>query len=934
MQVFTHIYTTEKNLGIFFQENLPLQCSKVFIQLFCGTDDITLVQDVVTHIAQIVPEAKVIGASTAGEIVNGKMVQGAIVISCAIFEHVHIGTCHVPDTTRQSGEFLVSELVVNDTKALICFSESLQSDPEAFLQGISSVNSSVPVIGGNAGDNNRFDKTYIIEGSQIYYSGVVAAALSSNQLYVNNVCSLNWLPIGREFVITKAIGNRVYEIDNTPIIDICRRYLGKDTIQSLPGSIIEFPLLKIVEGLPVARSIVTVHDDGSFQYAGNFQNGDRVRFAVGNVDAIFSGAQKLQQDVAAYPVEAIFIYSCTARKLFLQERIEIEFSLLNDIAPSSGFFTYGEYYQTETTNQILNLTTTVLLLSESPELATFEKQPVESKVSTFKTLTHLVNVTQQELEKNNSFLDQYKKAVDESSIISKTNPHGIITYANDRFCDVSGYKREELIGQNHNIIRHKDIPAKTFEKMWATISSGSLWRGIIKNRKKDGGSYYVDTMIMPLFDRQQQIHEYIAIRHDITKIIHQEQKIQKQTTDELTGLPNRVQLLEDIKLTTTPTLILLDIDNFSVVNDLYGISTGDKVLVQIGLRLADFIDTHKCTLYRLANDVFAILNDKQDCLLNKEAVLKLQQVINIEFLVDNVEVHLSCRCGMAQGKRFLFQDADIALHAAKARKTSFVLFEKSLLDTKHHEQNFLWLKKLRNAFSQDQLVPFFQPIVNNTNGKIEKYESLVRLIQEDGKVISPFFFLDISKKAKLYPELTRIMVKKTLRVLQQTSYSISLNLSVEDILDENTIAFLLNTLEEYGVTDRVILEITEGEGFENFTEVLHLTSRIREMGGKIAIDDFGTGYSNFSYLLKIQPDFIKIDGSIIKNIDTDTSAQAITETIVSFSRKLNIKTIAEFVHSKPVLAMVKELGVDYSQGYLLGEPQAVSDTFPEIDNSY
>lgn len=934
MQIFNHIYTTEKKLETFFQEKLQVNGRKTFIQLFCGTDDMTLVQDVVTNIARMVPEAKVIGASTAGEIVNGKMVQGAIVISCAIFEHTHIGTCHVPDSTKKSGEFLVSELVVNDTKALICFSESLQSDPEAFLQGISSLNSSIPVIGGSAGDNNRFEKTYIIEGSRIYYSGVVAAALTSRQLYVNNVCSLNWLPIGREFVITKTIGNRVYEIDHTPIIEICRRYLGEDIIQSLPASIIEFPLLKIVEELPVARSIVAVHDDGSFQYAGNFQEGDRVRFAVGNIDAFLNGAKKLQRDVTAYPVEAIFIYSCTVRKLFLQEQIEIEFNLLNDIAPSSGFFTYGEFYHTETTNQVLNITTTVLLLSESPELASFETQPVESKVSMFKTLTHLVNATQLELEKNINFLDQYKKAVDESSIISKTNPQGIITYANDRFCDVSGYKREELIGRSHNIIRHEDIPAKTFEEMWATISSGSLWRGMIKNRKKDGGSYYVDTMIMPLFDRNQQIHEYIAIRHDITKIIRQEQKIQKQSTDELTGLPNRVQLLEDIKLATAPTLILLDIDNFSVVNDLYGISTGDKVLVQIGLRLANFIAEHKCTLYRLANDVFAILNDKQDCLLDEEAVLDLQQAINIEFLIDNVEVHLSCRCGMAQGKRLLFQNADIALHAAKDRKTPFVFFDKNLLDTKRHEQNFLWLKKLRNAFSHDQLVPFFQPIVNNENGNIEKYESLVRLIQEDGKVISPFFFLDISKKAKLYPELTRVMVQKTLRVLQQTSHSISLNLSVEDILDENTIVFLLNTLEKYGITDRVILEITEGEGFENFTEVLLLTSRIKEMGGKIAIDDFGTGYSNFSYLLKIQPDFIKIDGSIIKNIDSDTSAQVITETIVNFSRKLNIKTIAEFVHSESVLAMVKELGVDYSQGYLLGEPQAVDDTFPEIDISY
>jgi PAS domain S-box-containing protein/diguanylate cyclase (GGDEF)-like protein len=930
MRAFSHIFKTGQELESFFQENLRPDGKNILIQLFCGTGDVGLVQNVLMHIARLLPEAKVIGASTAGEIIDGTVAQGSIVVSCAAFDHTCVSTYHVPDTSHQSGEFLVSQLVVKETKVLICFSESLQSDPESFLQGIASVNQSIPVIGGNAGDNNRFEQTYIIEGVKIYYSGVVAAALSGIQLHVNNAYSLNWLPIGREFVVTKAVGNRVYEIDHTPIAEICCRYLGKDTIQALPGGIIEFPLLKTVEHLPVARSIVAVHDDGSFQYAGNFQEGDRVRFAVGNIDAVFSGALKLQQDVATYPAEAIFVYSCTVRKLFLQDQIGTEFRLLNEIAPTSGFFTYGEYYHTKTTNQILNITTTALILSEGSQPMSIEVKPVELKVSTFKILTHLVNATQLELEKHINFLEQYKKVVDESSIISKTDPRGIITYANERFCDVSGYSREELIGENHNIIRHEDTPAEIFKKMWATISSGSPWRGIIKNRKKNGDSYYVDTMIMPLYDQNNQLSEYIAIRHDITKIILQEQRIRKQTTDELTGLPNRIQLLEDIKSTTTPTLIFLDIDNFSVVNDLYGIDTGDKILVQISHRLADVIAEDKCVLYRLGNDVFAILNDQRGCLIDREGVLDLQQVINKGFKEGGFEMYLSCSCGMAQGKESLFRHADIALHVAKERKSSCVMFDESLLNLKRHEQNFLWLKKLRNAFSRNRIVPFFQPIVNNTNGKIEKYESLVRLIQEDGAVASPFFFLDIAKKSKVYPELTRTVVKKTLRILQQTSCEISLNLSVEDILDENTIGFLLNLLEQSGVTDRVVLEITEGEGFENFVEVLSLASTIRKMGGKIAIDDFGTGYSNFSYLLKMQPDYIKIDGSIIKNIDSDPSAQAIAETIVSFSRKLNIKTIAEFVHSESVQAMVKEIGVDYSQGYLFGEPQAPEVIFPDI----
>ncbi|MCK4502953.1 MAG: EAL domain-containing protein, partial [Desulfuromonadales bacterium] len=880
MEIFNHIYCTEPELESFLQNTPALNSPKTLVQLFCGTDNMAMVQEVLDQLSSTIPEAKVIGASTAGEILAGEMLDGTIVVACTVFEHTTIGMLYVPDTNFQNGHLVAAQLVNAETKALICFSEGLASDSEGFIRGIATVDSSVVLAGGNAADNNHFKKTYIISGGEIYETGSVVAALDSSQLQVLNAYTLNWQPIGHEFVVTKVIGNRVYELDNKPIIDICRRYLGDDAAKNLPASIVEFPLIKTVELVPIARSIVAVHDDGAFQFAGNFSEGDRVRFSVGNVDAALKGAVKLVGDISESPAEVIYIYSCTARKMSLQGQLGVEFSHLNKVAPTCGFFTYGDYYHTDTTNQILNVTTTALVLSETSQISTTrDLEEIEIPVSATQILTHLVGETQRELEESVHLFDQYKNAVDASAIVSKTDLAGMITYVNDRFCEISGYQRSELIGQNHNIMRHEDIPREVFKEMWETISSGLPWQGTLKNLNKSGQSYYVEAIVMPIFGKDGGIREYIAIRHDITKIIRQEQRIRTQTTDELTNLPNRIQLLEDIRSTKQPNLVLLDIDKFFTVNDLYGIKVADNVLIQTSLRLNELVADCGSRLYRVANDVFAILYEEGQCSAGHVVAAKLQQLFSEPFSFNGIEIHLSCTCGIAKGKKSLFRFADMALHEAKQKHIPFSVYDDGMAKRDEHEQNFLWLKKLRDAFVSDRIEPFFQPIVDNASGEIKKYEALVRVIQDDGTPALPFFFLDIAKNAKLYPDLTKMMTKKALALLSHTPFEVSLNISVEDVVDEQTVTFILEMMEKSGAADRVVLEITESEGFENFDEVLLLTSKVKKMGGKIAIDDFGTGYSNFSYLLKLRPDYIKIDGSIIKNILKDKNAEIVAKTL-------------------------------------------------------
>lgn len=237
---------------------------------------------------------------------------------------------------------------------------------------------------------------------------------------------------------------------------------------------------------------------------------------------------------------------------------------------------------------------------------------------------------------------------------------------------------------------------------------------------------------------------------------------------------------------------------------------------------------------------------------------------------------------------------------------------------KKYEENLKWVKILKNAIKQNRIVLFYQPIFNNNTGKIEKFEALVR-IKEGEKFISPFYFLDIAKKAKLYPHITLEVVKQAFQTSRDYNVEVSINLSIKDILNDVVVLEIFNQLKNNSAN--ITFELLESEGIQNLDEVLEFIKQVKTYGAKIAIDDFGSGYSNFEYLLRLKVDYLKIDSSLIKNVHTDKESRIIVETITDFSKKLDIKTIAEFVHCEEVFKVVKEIGIDYSQGFYLGEPK-------------
>lgn len=541
---------------------------------------------------------------------------------------------------------------------------------------------------------------------------------------------------------------------------------------------------------------------------------------------------------------------------------------------------------------------------------------------TINSMIEGIKDSRKKLNSNIAFLKSHQIAMDQSSIVTKADLKGRITYVNDNFCKITGYTKEEVLGKPHSLVRHADTPKEIFEDLWKTIKSKKVWKGTMKNKGKLD-DYWVDTTILPILDENDNIVEYMAVRHDISQVIHQQEKLDNiANTDVLTGLGNRYKLLNDIKKSISPALAILNIDNFSQVNDFYGHETGDNIITQIGSELSGITSRSYCDVYHLQGDEYVIFNPdiKKDIFLEKIDSF-INELGKIEVKVDAESLSFNFSIGISfESKDNILTTADMALKIAKKDNESLIIYNEKDSLNKEYENNIKWTKKIKEAIENDNIVPVFQPIVNNSNNVWEKYESLVRIKDED-KLISPYFFLDISKKTKHYTTITKIMIRKSFEMFKDKDCEFSVNLTIEDILNREIKTFILLMLDTYKIGSRVVFEIVESESIENFEKVSKFINDIKAYNCKVAIDDFGTGYSNFEYLLKLKADYIKIDGSMIKDIDTNKDAQLVVSTIIDFAKKMGMKTIAEFVENESILNKVKEMDIDYSQGYYFSAPK-------------
>jgi PAS domain S-box-containing protein len=510
-------------------------------------------------------------------------------------------------------------------------------------------------------------------------------------------------------------------------------------------------------------------------------------------------------------------------------------------------------------------------------------------------------------------MEQYQAATDQSFIVSKTNTEGIITYVNDAFCQTTGYHRDEVIGKTHHLISDPETPQAVFDAMWHTISvEKTIYQTMLKNRTKAGELYYSKITILPLLDEHGNIDEYLGLHTDVTEIMRPEHRLD-----------------DYLAHTEYPALILLKIESFNHLKHVFGDEAA--AIIQKNF-ITDFDDDFKALsdnthVFALDEGVVALAFECRSEEEGKASLRKRVETLQVKVYESSVnfgdlDYDVSIIVSMAAGDNALV-NAKEGIETLERTGERFIWAEDTIETIREEaRKNLDMLQTLKHAIDNGGIVTYFQPIVDNATQAIVKYETLVRLIDEAGNVISPFFFLEIAKSGKFYPKITELVIDQAFAMLCSCDMEVSINLSALDIERRESRERIIAHLERHReLAHRVVFELLEEEAVKNIGTIRDFISHVKAMGVQIAIDDFGSGYSNYQRLMDYQPDILKIDGSLIKNVHTDAYVHSVVTSLVAFAKDNGIKTVAEFVEDEAVYDCVNAIGIEFSQGYHFGKPE-------------
>jgi diguanylate cyclase (GGDEF)-like protein/PAS domain S-box-containing protein len=596
MKTFNIQFSNNTQLLEFIEKSNILDSQNILIQIFSSILDEKKLLEISALLQKKIPSAKIIGTSTAGEIVDGTMFEETILISITTFKSTTVKSKLFNFEKEFQIEEIKDSLITDDTKALIVLSDGLTSNAEEFLKDLTTIVPDIVIAGGRAGDHLSYSKTFIFDHKESTENGVVIASLSGDELIVNSDYMMNWDLIGKEMTVTKSEGNIVYEVDNIKIKDLYRKYLGTEIADNLPASGTEFPLIIMRNGIKVARSVLAILEDDSFLFAGNLKVGERVRFSYGNLNDIKNSLYSNNLKFSELPIESIFIYSCSGRKTLMGKELEVEFKMLNSLGTTAGFFTFGEYFHSSKLNEMLNITTTFLALSENSQSTnkkTYSAEKVQAN-RVLKALTNLTNVTTKEIEYKNRELFKLNTILSNTVLFTTSDLDGNIVNISKAYLKFLNLTEEDVIGKNHNIFRHPDTEDIFYKEMWKKLSNNEEFIGEIKDKRKNGSDYWLKMTINPIYDDDNKKIGYGSYLEDIT-----DKKLLEYISshDSLTQIYNRTEFVKRVnaklksaqRYNETFGFIICDIDFFKKVNDTYGHKVGDDVLIQVSRCLSENI---------------------------------------------------------------------------------------------------------------------------------------------------------------------------------------------------------------------------------------------------------------------------------------------------------------------------------------------------------
>ncbi len=391
---------------------------------------------------------------------------------------------------------------------------------------------------------------------------------------------------------------------------------------------------------------------------------------------------------------------------------------------------------------------------------------------------------------------------------------------------------------------------------------------------------------------------------------------------ELTKLPSRYALQEAIG-ENEQAIIYLNIDHFDFVNTTYGMGKANKLLKETANNLKLFLPTN-ATLYHITADEYVILLDNpvvDQALLLSNQIQSLFKESPIEFDGHTHYIVFSIGIDNGVGNKLFINSKAASKEARFFGGNQIVIFDIYSEYMKEQRESLYWVGILQKAFDEDKIFTYYQPIISNDDTKKKHYEVLCRLMDSDNKLIDADKFIKSAKQVGLITQITKTVIDKTFKLFKNNDYNFSINISMHDLHENYLLEFLEYKCEKYNIaSSRVHLEIVEDIIVNKKLQVDKQILGLKNKGFHVIVDDFGTDKSAYSRMFELEAEYIKIDGTFIKELNSDSGHQLIVQSIVNFAKKSGIKTIAEHVESEEIYEIVKSLGIDYSQGYYVGKP--------------
>ncbi|MBB3243246.1 diguanylate cyclase (GGDEF)-like protein/PAS domain S-box-containing protein [Pseudomonas sp. Tn43] len=522
-----------------------------------------------------------------------------------------------------------------------------------------------------------------------------------------------------------------------------------------------------------------------------------------------------------------------------------------------------------------------------------------------------------------------------------TDSKGLIVHVNRAFMEITGYQREEVLGQRPNMFKSGHHPEDFYQTMFATLNGVGEWSGEIWNRRKSGEIYPQWQTIRLIRDEQGQLSQYVAVFSDISAIKNSEHELMHLAHhDPLTDLPNRLLLTDRAGQAVASAqvhkrgcaLLMIDLDHFKLINDSLGHNVGDQLLKAISERLNSLFDPG-ITLARLSGDEFAVL--AEDCPQPGHAAALAQRVIDglkEPFQIDGHSLFINASIGIslfpsdALSAEQLLRNADSALFKTKsAGRDGYALYTEEL--TAHAQQRVEIAFQLRRALELQQLRVYYQPVHDLKTRRLIGVEALVRWEHPQRGLVSPAEFIPIAERTGLIAEIDAWIMRQACQQMCQWQAAgivlsfVAVNVSSRLFARRELYQQVAQVLHDTGLDPAYLeLEVTESAVMEDPEVALEQMHRLRELGVRLAIDDFGTGYSSLLRLKRLPVQKLKIDQGFVAGLPGDEDDVAIVRVIIALAQSMGLQVHAEGIEQVEQASFLLEHNCDLGQGYWFGRP--------------